>query len=155
VFEAAPAQQPDLRPLPFQSLVTGPNATAADSVFTVAGLDALWPLSVMCRLTTSAAVGVRQVSLEYVDADGVRFLVAGMPNTQADGSGAGVPAATTQSFCWYPEAGVSSWPIEDCAVATLPQQHLFPGQKLVLHVWNVQAGDLLDQVRISARFDPL
>ena len=131
-----------------QQLVTVPNGTGlAASVYTVAGGAALWPLSVMCRLVTSAAVADRTVALEYRDAMGARYLVAG---TQAI-----VQASNTQSFCWHPQAGEVAWPIEDAALAPLPQQHVMPGFQLAIKVGNGDAGDVLDQVLLSARFDPL
>lgn len=147
-FEGAAAQQPETDSTPFQSLIFGPNSSdGADSVYEVSADAALWPLSVICTLTTSAVVADRTVAVEYRTGDGERFVVAG---TQA-----AVQASGQQSFCWHPEAGDVAWPVEDAAIAPLPQQHLYPGQQLALKVWNGQAGDVLDQVRISARFDPL
>lgn len=144
VYEPAPSQSTTA---PNQWLLNGPNG-APDSVYEHgAEGEALWPLSVMCQLTTSAAVADRSVALEYRDLTGTRFLVAG---TQAV-----VQATSTQSFCWHPQAGGVAWPIEDAALAPLPQQHLYPGQQLAVVVWNAQAGDVIEQVRISARFDPI
>jgi hypothetical protein len=146
-----PPQQGALREYPVysvQELIYGPNGTGtSDSVYEVAGEAAMWPLSVMCRLVTSNAVADRTVALEYRDQNGSRFLVAG---TQAV-----VQASTTQSFCWHPQAGDVTWPVEDAAIAPLPQQHLFNGMVLALKVGNGQAGDVIDTVRISARFDAL
>lgn len=131
-----------------QQLVNMPNGTGTEaSVYTVAGGAALWPLSVICRLTTSAAVADRTVALEYRNPDGLRYLVAG---TQAV-----VQANGVQSFCWHPQAGEVAWPIEDAALAPLPQQHLMPSFSLAVVVGNGDAGDVLDRVMLSARFDPL
>jgi len=59
------------------------------------------------------------------------------------------------AYCgWHPQAGSVAWPIEDVAIAPLPQQHLLPGQSLAIVVWNGAAGDVLDQVVISLRYDP-
>lgn len=135
-------------PVNVQQLVSVPNGTGTSpAVYTVAGGAALWPLSVMCRLICSAVVADRTVALEYRDAMGTRFLVAG---TQAV-----VQAGNTQSFCWHPQAGEVAWPIEDAAIAPLPQQHVMPGFQLAVKVGNGDAADVLDQVLISARFDPL
>lgn len=135
-------------PVNVQQLVTVPNGTGvAPSVYTVAGGAALWPLSVMCRLTTSAAVADRTVALEYRTPDGTRYLVAG---TQAV-----VQAGNVQSFCWHPQAGEVAWPIEDAAIAPLPQQHVMPGFQLAVKVGSGDVADVLDQVLISGRFDPL
>jgi hypothetical protein len=135
-------------PVNVQQLVTVPNGTGVlPAVYTVAGGAALWPLSVMCRLVCSAAVADRTVALEYRDQGGTRYLVAG---TQAI-----VQASNTQSFCWHPQAGEVAWPIEDAAIAPLPQQHIMPSFQLAVKVGSGQVDDVLDQVFISARFDPL
>ena len=83
-----------------QQLIFGNPATGTDSVYVVSGGNALWPLSVMCRLTTSGAAGERAVALEYRDGAGERFLVSGMPNTDPSGAAAGVGPSSVQSFCW-------------------------------------------------------
>jgi hypothetical protein len=129
----------------FQELIEVPNGSPA--VYTVAGVNALWPLSVLCRLTCTAAVADRTVALEYQRPNGGRYLVAG---TQA-----AVQASGVQSFCWHPQAGEVAWPVEDAAIAPLPQQHVYPGFRLALVIGNAQAGDLIDQAVISARFDSL
>lgn len=148
MYEGAPAQSPPHESgEPWQQLIHGPNGSGTTgSVTVVKGVRALFPLSVMCRLTTDATVADRTVALEYQDAAGTRFVVAG--------SQAVVQANTTQSFCWHPQAGEVAWPIEDAALAPLPQQYLFWGMQLALRVWNGVAGDVLDQVVISARFVP-
>jgi hypothetical protein len=135
-------------PAPYQQLIGIPSGTGTSAaVYEVAGTLALWPLSVICRLTTSATVATRTVALEYRDGDGLRYLVAG---TQA-----GVDASGAQTFCWHPQAGEVAWPIDDAALAPLPQQHLYPGQQLAIRVVNGQSGDVLDSCRLSARFDPM
>lgn len=147
--ELAPQPAPvEGGPVNVQQLVNAPNGTGTrPSVYTVAGGAALWPLSVMCRLACSATAADRTVALEYRTPDGARYLVAG---TQAV-----VQASNTQSFCWHPQAGEVAWPIEDAAIAPLPQQHVMPGFQLAVVVGNGQSDDVLDDVLISARFDPL
>jgi hypothetical protein len=131
-----------------QQLVSMPNGTGATgSAYEVAGGAALWPLSVICRLACSGVAADRTVALEYRNPDGLRYLVAG---TQAV-----VQAGNTQSFCWHPQAGDVAWPVDDAAIAPLPQQHLMPGFALAVVVANGDAGDVLDRVLLSARFDPL
>ena len=71
----------------------------------------------------------------------VRYLVAGANATLA--------ASQVQSFVWHPEAGDADWPVEDAAIAPLPPQFLYPTTSLVLKIGNVQAGDQIDQVRLS------
>ena len=66
-----------------------------------------------------------------------------------------VQANGAQSFCWFGTAGAVAWPIEDAAIAPLPQMYLTYSQRLALHVWNGDSGDVLDQIAIAARFDPL
>jgi hypothetical protein len=131
-----------------QQLVNLRNGTGTSpSVYTVAGGSALWPLSVICRLTTSAVVANRSVSLEYRTPDGTRYLVAGTQVVQT--------ASDTWTYCWHPEAGNVAWPVPDAILAPLPQQHLMPSFQLAVVVGNGDAGDVLDQVLLSARFDPL
>lgn len=132
---------------PYQQLIALPQGSGASGARYVVQSDPMWPLSVMCRLTTSAAVADRTVAVEYQDGDGVRFVVAG---TQAV-----VQANGTQSFCWFGTAGAVAWPIEDAAISPLPQMYLTYNQRLALHVWNGDSGDVLDQIAIAARFDPL
>lgn len=148
VYEGAPQEHPDDPLTPNQTLIAVPNGTAAsDAQYVVAGGHALWPLSIICTLTTSATPADRTVALEYRTGDGLRYLVAG---TQAV-----VTAGLTQSFCWHPQAGEVAWPIEDTAIAPLPQQHLHPGRIVALKIGNGQVGDVLSGVLISARLDPL
>lgn len=148
-IEVAPQPAPIVgQAVNVQQIVNVKNGSGTSpSVYTVAGGAALWPLSLMCRLTCSAAVADRTVALEYRTPDGTRYLVAG---TQAV-----VQALGVQSFCWHPQAGEVAWPIEDAAIAPLPQQHVMPGFQLAVKVGNGDVGDVLDQVLVSARFDPL
>lgn len=104
----------------------------------------LWPLSIVCRLTCSAAVADRGVALEYQLGTGQRYCVAGANVTLA--------ASQQQSFCWQPAAGTATWPVEDVALAALPQQLIPYGRKVAIHVTNMDSADQLDQVAISARF---
>jgi len=146
VFSPAPSQSPTFSQ-PYQSLVEAPNGTGTvAAVYTVGGTSAAWPLSVMCRLTTDATVADRTVAVEYIGGTGLRYVVAG---TQAI-----VKASGQQSFCWHPQAGSVAWPIEDVAIAPLPQQHILPFGQIAVRVWNGAAGDVLDQVVISLRYDP-
>jgi hypothetical protein len=125
----------------WQALVNGaPPGLGQDAVYTVSGAS-LWPLSVMARLTTSSQAADRSLTLEYQDGDGGRFLVAGANVTQ--------PASQTFSYCWQPGAGVGTWPVDDTVVATLPQQLLKHGCRLVLHLASGDPGDKIDQFRIS------
>ncbi len=115
-------------------------AAAANFVYRVPGEEQVKPLSVMARLTCSAVVGTRTLTVEYRDAEGVRFIVAGAHVT--------LTASQQQSFVWHPEAGTRQWPVDDAAIAPLPSQVLYPTDQLVLKLGGGQAGDQIDQVRI-------
>lgn len=146
-----PEPEPELAPFvpraPYQQLVSLPQGSGTSGAVHVVASDPMVPLSVMCRLTTSAVVADRTVAVEYQDAAGTRFLVAG--------SQAVVQASGQQSFCWFVSAGAVTWPVEDAAISPLPQQYLAWGQRIALRVWNGDAGDVLDQGIVSARFEPL
>lgn len=131
----------------FQQVIDGAAPIAgADFEYEVPGDVVMLPLSVMAQLTTSAVAGDRSVAVEYQDGDGERYCVSGAPVT--------VGASSTQSFCWHPQAGYPSWPIEDAAVAPLAVQRLYTPARLAIVVWDGDAGDRLDQIRIAAQFDP-
>lgn len=124
-----------------QELVAGASPAAGASYrFRTPGEYIIRPLSVLCQLATSAAVGDRTLTLEYQDSDDVRYLVAG---TQA-----ALTALQTQSFCWHPLAGDVAWPVDDVAIAPLPQQMIYPSSSLVIKIGNVQVGDQISLVRI-------
>lgn len=122
-------------------------AIGQDFVYTIPAGKVLYPLSVMCRLTTSAVVGDRSLTVEYLGGDEVRFLVMGAEVTLA--------ASQSQAFCWHPEAGERSWPVNDCAIAPLAQQFLYPGTALTIHNEGGDVDDQIDLVRLSGFFYPL
>jgi hypothetical protein len=126
----------------YQDLIRGGDpAPASDYVQLVTGGQILWPLSVMAELTCSALPGDRSLTVEYRDAEGVRWLVAGAPVT--------LQASDQQSFCWHPQAGDVAWPVNDVAIAPLPQQFLYPASSLALHLQGAQAADQISLVRLS------
>lgn len=131
----------------YQDLIR-PDSPAAgeDFRYTVPGERVLWPLSVMCRLTTSGVAGDRSLTIEYQDADQTRYLVAGANVTLA--------ASQQQSFCWHPLAGDVAWPVDDAAIAPLPQQMIYPASSLVLRLAGGDAADQLDQIRLSVYLYP-
>jgi hypothetical protein len=128
----------------WQDLVYGspPNA-GADYVYTV-HTASLWPLSVMCRVTCSSAVGERRPVLEYRDQNGSRYMTAG-----AD---VGLTASQTQSFSWVPNAGPGAWPVDDVAMLELPQQVLKRGYQLCIRLAGADTADQIDTVKISGLF---
>lgn len=135
--------EPDERTNAADELVYGaPPSAGSDYRYTVSGIAPVLPLSVYCRVTTSAAVANRNVAVEYRTGDGARFVLAGSAVT--------IPANSRQAFCWFPEAQ-AGWPVEDAALAALPSQWLAYGQALAITVYNGDAADLIDQVRIVLR----
>lgn len=131
----------------YQELIRGDQpAPGANYVYTVPGALVLWPLSVLCRLTTSGAAGLRSLVLELWDPNGERYLVAG---TQAQ-----LDAGQTGTYCFHPLAGDVAWPVDDAALAPLPQQHIYAGHAVVLRVAGADAGDQISGVRISAWLYP-
>lgn len=140
-----PTPEPTAPQEPWQDVVNLPTATGVDLVWTVSGARAASPRSVMVRLTCSAAVADRSVAVEY-RMQGVRYVVAG---TQAV-----VQASNQQSFCWFVGQGGVAWPVEDAALAPLPDQTIAYGDQLAVKVTNMQAGDVLDQGVMVARFYP-
>ena len=131
----------------YQDLIRGDNpAPGSDYRYTVPGDYVLWPLSVFCRLTTSAVAGDRSLTIEYQDNNGDRYLVAGAPVT--------VDPSSTQAFCWHPLVGGVAWPVDDAALAPLPQQMIYPGSSLVLRLVGEDAADQLDKVRLSVYLYP-
>lgn len=145
----APARREysELEPTPYEQIIRGANPGAgAEYVYTAPGGVALLPLSVMCTVTTDATVADRAVAVEYRDGTGERYMVAGAPVT--------VSAGSVQPFCWYAHAGTVAWPVEDVVLAPLPQQHVYEGCSLAIRVYNGQAGDVIDKIRVSARFVP-
>jgi hypothetical protein len=144
---AAPLVEPVAGRVGYQDLLRPTDPTpGADLVYVVGGEAALWPLSVMATLTTDGTAGLRSLTLQYRDGDGIRYLVAGA-NVQ-------LAASQEQAFCWQPEAGVGSWPVDDAAISPLPQQHLYPGHQLCLHIAGAKAGDQLSEIRLSVQLYP-
>ena len=142
-----PSPQPDepVKPEPWQDIVNLAPVAGADLIYTVAGARSATPLSVMVRLTTSAAVADRSVAVEY-RTNGVRYVVAG--------NQAVVQANGQQSYCFFVGQGGIAWPVEDAALSPLPEQTIAWGDQLAVKVWNGQAGDVLDNGVVVARFFP-
>ncbi|MDP9181515.1 MAG: hypothetical protein M3P04_01905 [Actinomycetota bacterium] len=135
----APEQAP---PVARQELINGSAAPGTSYVYTAS--VPILPLSAMCRLTTSGVAGDRSLTLEYRDGTGQRYLVQGANTT--------VPASQTQAFCWYPQSGVGSWPVDDAAIGPLSQQTIPYGHQIVIRLVNGDTADQIDQIRVSAEF---
>ena len=121
-------------------------APAPGADFVYSSREPTWPLSVFCRVVTSNAVANRNVAVEYRSGDGLRYVIAGANVT--------IPAMTTQAFCWHPEAGSAYWPVEDAAIAALPQQWLVSPSQLAITVFGGDVADQIDQVRLAIRTPP-
>lgn len=131
----------------YQELIRGDTPAAGSHFrYVVPGQHVLFPLSVFATFTTSAALQDRTLAVEYQDADGQRYLIGGAPNT--------VGAGDSRDWVWYPNAGASAWPVEDAVISPLPQQHLYPGNALVVRIGNADVGDQLSRIRISAWLYP-
>lgn len=134
--------------VPYQQLVDGTTPDAGDDyVYVVPGGIAARPASALCVLTTSVVVGDRMVALEYRDGNGDAYVIAGAPVS--------VTAGSVQRFCWHPQVGASAWPVEDAALAPLPQQPIYGPCQLAIRVYNGDTGDQLSGVRLSLEFAPL
>jgi hypothetical protein len=117
-----------------------------DYTYLVPGDFVVYPLTVMCRFTTSAAIGDRALTVDYLGPDGVRFCVGGAPVTAGP--------SDVHAFCWQPTAGTPSWVVGDAVVAALAPIFLYPTYTLRVHVTNGDPGDQLDSVRLAAYFYP-
>lgn len=107
----------------------------------------LWdtrPLAVMCRLTTSPALGERTLILEYTDGSGVAYCLAGA-NVQID-------PGSVNRFCWQPTVGVGSWPVANAVVAPLPPDTLKRGWRIALTLAGADTADQLDMIRLRLAF---
>lgn len=142
-----PLVEPVVGRVGYQDLLRGDDpAAGSDFRYTVPGQHVLWPLSVMCRFTTSAVAGDRTLTLEYQDTNGQRYLIA-RPDVLAS-------ANDQRSWCWHPHGKETPWLGLD-VIAPLPQQHIYPTHSLVLRlVGSFDVGDQLDQVRISCWLYP-
>lgn len=101
------------------------------------------PYSVICRLTTSAAAGLRTIRLEYQDANGARYALSQPPVS--------IDPSNEVTVSWFPGVGVASW-ANDVLNMPLPVQPLQPNFRLAVIVGAIDSGDALDRVRIAGRF---
>jgi len=147
IIEMFPSDEPSSQAESLHELrdhvVFGPPVLAgADFVYTA--IEPTLPRSVFCRVTTDGTVQDRRVAVEYRTGNGERYIVAGAE--------VALTATSVQAFCWFPEAATPSWPIEDAAIAPLPEQWIFSPCALAIRVYNGAAGDLIDQVRLVLRY---
>lgn len=143
---SSPLDNPRLVPYGIPEYVKGTSpAVATAFTGTVAGGFYERLATVFCRLVTDASVADRQVYLEYLDADGNRYAIAGAPVTQS--------ANSTNDYAFQAFVGQSDWPVDDTVLVTLPPVLMLPTFSWKLVVDNVQAGDQLSRVRfIRERF---
>lgn len=126
-----------------QSTVYGANPAAGQDAIYRSSATPFLPLSVMVTLTTSNVAAERSVALEYRTGDNTRYLIAG--------TSVCVNPSSTQTFCWHPAAAAGVWPVEDAALAALPQQWVYTPCYLAVKVWNGDAGDRLSAFRLSVQ----
>lgn len=142
----SPLDNPRLVPYGIPEYVQG-IAPAANVAFTgtVAGGFYERLVTVFCRLVTDATVADRQVYLEYRDADGNRYGIAGAPVTQS--------ASATNDYAFQGFVGQSDWPVDDTVLVTLPPILMLPTFSWRLVIDNGQAGDQLSRIRfVRERF---
>ena len=120
-------------------------APGANAEYDVGGEAIMRPLAILCTLTTVGGVANRSVFVEYRDATGVAFLVAGSSATVAPG--------TSQRFSFWPGAGYPTWPVNDAAVSSLPDQPLDSWETLAVCIDGAQAGDQLSAIRLRGEFE--
>lgn len=141
--ELYPPLEPDLSDAePSDRLIFGSASAGQDYTYTIA--SRFYPLSVYCRVTTDATVADRNVAVEYRDGQGVRFTIAGSPVTLA--------ASQRQTYNWHPVASAPQWPVTDAALAPLPQFWLTSPWIVAITVYGGSSGDLIDQIRLLARY---
>jgi hypothetical protein len=112
----------------------------AELVYTVPGEWIVRPLSVMVTLTTSATAGERAIVLEWRDADGVRYAVAGTDVT--------VPASSAQAFNFQVEAAEGMWPVAGAAIVPMPSLFTWPAFAIAVRIIDGDAGDQLSSARL-------
>lgn len=129
-----------LEPFGLPSLNFGAQP-AAGADFTAA-VDSAYParlIAVFCRLVTDGNAANREVVVEYRDAGGNRFAVAGAPVV--------VTASTTTDYSFQHGLGQPDWPIDSTIIVPLQPFLLVGSWSFRVHVVNVQATDQLSRIR--------
>jgi hypothetical protein len=127
---------------------TSPSAGASFSV-TSPGRPGWRLIGVLFRLVTDATVANRSVTVDYDDGNGVLFGSNGMQGV--------VAASTTVNFSFDTQRTVSEANSNGQIFAPLRPEYFQGGQKLLINVLNVQAGDQLSRIALvfeRERFAP-
>lgn len=132
----------DVGRLAHQELITGDQPAAGQPyIFTVPGAWDVRPLVLMARLTTSAAGANRSVVLEFRDADGVAYDVAG--------TDVQVTPSSSVRYCFRADAAESQWPVDDVAVVPMQPLYMWPTYQLALKIVNADPADQLSTIRLT------
>ncbi len=118
-----------------------PASPAAGADFTQA-IDSAYParlLAVFCRLVADGSAANREVVVEYRDAGGSRFYVAGAPVVAT--------ASTTTDYNFQIGLGQPDWPIDSTILVPLQPLLLLGSWSFRVHIVNVQATDQLSRIR--------
>jgi hypothetical protein len=121
-----------------QSVNVSNPLPGADAVYEIDGDAIARPLAVIATLTAAAGGAARSVFVEYRDSTGTAFALAG--------SSATVSPGTTQRFSFWPGAGYPTWPVNNAAVASMPDTPLDGGESLAVRVDQLAAGDQLSGI---------
>ncbi len=114
-------------------------AAGADFAVSVGSAYPARLVSVFCRIVTSADAANREVVVEYRDADGLRFYVAGAPVV--------VTANTTQDYSFQFGLGQPDWPIDSTILVPLQPMLLVGSWSFRIHVVNMDNTDQLSLIR--------
>lgn len=115
-------------------------AAGADFTLPMEGRYVTRLLALRVRLVTDANVANREVVLEYLTGDALRFALMGAPVV--------VTAGDTVDYVFQAGQGQAEWPCDDSIIVPLVPVFLVPTEAIKLHVVNVQVGDQLSGIRI-------
>ena len=122
---------------------------AAGANFTQRVDDGLWwrLVTVFCRLTPSATVASREVTIEYRDQEASVFARFGAPVT--------VPASDTTDFYFSAYRQTSEWEVNSTVLTGIDPIILPPSYDFKIVVVNIDATDALTAIRfVVEKFYP-
>lgn len=135
-----PLDSPALYPYGFPEVAVGAApAAGTDFSASISGRYYTRLVAVTVRLTTSATVANREVTLQYATFEGSVYCTAGAPTT--------VPASSTYDYTFSAFQPEAVWPVDTGILVPLAPIILRPTDKFVLHLVNAQAADTLTAIR--------
>ncbi len=116
-------------------------AAGADFSVSMEGRYVTRLVSVSVLLTTDGTAANREVVLEYLSSESVRFALFGAP----------VVVTATDTVTYHFQRGLveSAWSIDDSILVPIGDEVLLPTESFRLHVVNVQATDTLTVIRYT------